>query len=134
MAIAPGDEMEFQDSEVSDVRVDAGVVVVKFSAAAARRIGADAGAETTPGYAQGIELVCTGARVLRDDDACIGKLSGGHLLVGVKQMRLLPLPCAIGAPALLELRFSNGAQFCVEADHWSLRPNGDLMFVESYRC
>ncbi len=126
--------MEFQDSEVTDIRIDADVVVVKFSAASVHRGGAEQGFDAVAGYAQGIELVCNGAVVLHHDDGCIGRISDGCLIVGERKMKTMRIPGGVATALTLELHFTNGSRFGARAAAAAMHAVGDARFVESFKC
>ena len=109
-------------------------MVVKFSAASAYRGGGDHALNPVAGYTQGIELVCSGAVVLRHDDGCIGRISDGCLIVGNQKLKNMPIPGKVATAFTLELYFTNGSRFAAHAAAAALRPPGDTTFTDSFKC
>jgi len=120
--------LEFHDSEVRSTDAQADTLRIIFSAAFVRV------APDQVGYAQSVEIQCLGAHWNARLADCMGRLSGGRLLVGDSVLSSLALPYASTGPVRLELQFSNGAQLQVHAQSLVCGFTGDPKFVESFAC
>ena len=126
--------MEFHDSEVSVIDVHSDDVVVKFSAAYVHRSEGQPGVDAGNGYVQSLELFCSGARVLIQEEGCVGSISDGKLVTGGVEMNLVPIPFESNSESSLEFVFRNGSRFCVKAQRVIISVKGEAKFIETFKC
>lgn len=121
-------QLEFHDSEVRSTTLQDDTLTLAFSAAFVQAEGAGAG------YAQTLEIACTGATVDGPLADAVGRLSHGKVWVCGRVLPALPFPYAAPGPVRLELQFSNGTRLVVSAATLVCRFRGDPHFVESFAC
>nr|WP_315203021.1 hypothetical protein [uncultured Albidiferax sp.] len=121
-------QLDFHDSEVGRITLQADVLTLAFSAALVQARSAETG------YVQTLEIACTGATVDGALADAVGRLSHGKLWVCGRVLPALPFPYAAPGPVRLELQFSNGTRLVVSAATLECRFRGDPHFVESFAC
>lgn len=121
-------QLDFHDSEVGRITLQADVLTLAFSAALVQARSAETG------YVQTLEITCTGATVDGPLADGMGRLSYGKLWVCGRVLPALPFPYAAPGPVRLELQFSNGTRLVFSAATLECRFRGDPHFVESFAC
>ena len=121
-------QLEFHDSEVRSIALQADALTLAFSAAFVQTEGAGSG------YVRSLEFACTGATVDGPLADGVGRLSNGKLWVDGVALPALPFPYTAPGPVRLELQFSNGTRLAIAAATLVCRFNGDAKFVASFAC
>ena len=121
-------QLEFHDSEVRGIALEADALTLAFSAAFVQVEGAGAG------YVQSLEMASTGASVDGPLADGVGRLSHGKLWVGGVALPALPFPYTAPGPVHIELQFSNGTRLTITAASLVCRFTGDAKFVETFAC
>nr|WP_315187570.1 hypothetical protein [uncultured Albidiferax sp.] len=121
-------QLEFHDSEVRSIALQADTLTLAFSAAFVQAESAGTG------YVQSLVIACTGATVVGPLADGVGRLSHGKLWVCGRVLPALPFPYAAPGPVRIELQFSNGTRLAISAATLECRFRGDPKFVESFAC
>jgi hypothetical protein len=121
-------QLEFHDSEVRSIDMQADALTIVFSAAYVRTPAAGAG------YVQSLVMAFTGASLDGPRADGIGRLSHGMLWVDGVAQTALPFPYTTAGPVRVELRFSNGTHLNILATSLVCRLTGDPQFIESFAC
>lgn len=130
----PCDALEFQDSEISSLETRSGQLVVRFSAACVHRSEGGFGRGAEVGFLPALELCCLRPMTVSQDAGCLGRLSGGRLVVDGAELARVPLPYESGAEMVLELTFANGAHCRVLGTGLSVRSTEAPRWAEWLRC
>lgn len=120
----------FADSEVADVQVNGGDLVVRFSAAAVEP--SVAGEEA--GWWHGVELRLHEARTEGNPAACFGRLREGVLSDAVSRFTSIELPFDGPGPWRLHLAFATGEELVVKAASVDAASGPVGGFRSSYAC
>ncbi len=126
--------LEFHDSEVCNVELNANSLTVVFSAAHVHRPDGQSGGDAIAGYVQSLEMKFSDATWIGPVAECMGRLSAGKVVAnGVARSRL-ELPSAFTGNVSAELQFSNGSQLSITATALECHLTGEAKFVEAFRC
>lgn len=126
--------MEFHDSEVSSVEVDAGVLCIRFSAAYVHRSTETPGGDSGAGYAQALELRLANPTWAGKLSECVGRLSDGQIHVDGQLLALVPVPYANKGDVRLVVQFANGTELSALAEGVVVQQVGEPRYVESFSC
>lgn len=121
-------QLEFHDSEVHRIELQAGDCRIAFSAASVQAQGLGAG------YVQSLELRCPGAWVDGPLADGLGRLVQGQVWVQGQALARLPFPYTAPGPVRLLLQFANGVRLDIRADGLLCQFSGEPGFVESFAC
>jgi hypothetical protein len=128
-------EWQLSDSELATVQQQGAQMTLHLPAASARALGHPAGAPPSDwGYALGVALDLTQARVQHWDPHALGRIAQGTLSLDGQALAHLPLPGRGQGATQLVLRFSNGAALQLLAQAWQCRFVAEPRFRESYAC
>lgn len=126
--------LTLSDSEVASVRVEAGDLWIRFSAAATVLTGTAPGEKPTTGFSRGLVLRLRGMHIVESHEPLLGRVAEGHLRLGTETPRVLSVPLDHVGPAHLELAFSNRASLVATGTGVSVGFPGDAHFMESLAC
>ncbi len=127
-------QLTLSDSEVASVRIEAGDLRIRFSAAATVQTGTAPGEKPTAGFSRGLELRLRGVHIVESHEPLLGRVAEGHLRLGTDAPRRLPVPLDHAGPVHLELAFSNRASLVATGTGISVAFPGDAHFMESLAC
>jgi len=122
-------QIDLQDSEIAEVRVDGDRWRIRFSAATA--IEAATGTE---GYLLGVDMSFTCIEVQGDASQAFGRVIAAQFHDGDRTLAALPVPYEAAEPVRLEMNFRGGEQLIVTATGLRVQAGPDTRFRESYAC
>lgn len=128
------DALEFHDSEVAELTLQGGDLVIRFSAAYVHRSALQPGVGEGAGFVQALEMRCLLPTMLEQSPGCMGGLWDGVLHVAGNRLALVPLPYETREPIALELSFASGGICKLQAQGMVLRAMGQAHFVEWFKC
>jgi hypothetical protein len=126
-------QFEFDDSEVSSVRLDGSTLTLRFSAA--RLLKEDpASRDAGHAYLPGLVMRLAEARVDGPWADGLGRLTFGLAVIAGVRHTALPLLLDLSVPVRLSLRFANGAVLDASGTALSVQAPPVATSAEHYRC
>ncbi|HIV72288.1 MAG TPA: hypothetical protein H9903_15235 [Candidatus Aquabacterium excrementipullorum] len=126
--------LAWQGSEVRQVEAIGDALLVRFSAASARRGATDHFGHGDEGFLASLTVVFTTAHAQGDLSSAIGSLAEGVLLHEGQSHRHLALPFSLADGVEAELVFRNGTVLQIQAASASCALGEDKRFFESMAC
>jgi hypothetical protein len=126
-------QFEFDDSEVSSVRLEGSTLTLRFSAARLREEG-PASRDGGHAYMPGLVLRLAEARADGPWADGLGRLTFGQAVIAGVRHTALPLLLDMAGPVHLSLRFANGAELEASAAALSVQAPPGATAAEHYRC
>lgn len=121
--------LAFHDSEIRDVSVvDGDTLRVRFSAAAVRRDGRDAG------WMGDVVLTLSRAAVTGELGQALGKVVEGGVRHDGRSLATVPLPEALSGALELLLRFANGSQVAARGRALAVSAGPGAVYTEDLSC
>jgi hypothetical protein len=126
-------QFEFDDSEVSSVRLEGSALTLRFSAAQLRQEG-PAARDAGHAYLAGLVLRLGEARVVGPWADGLGRLTFGEVIIGGVRHTALPLLLDMAGPVHLSLRFDNGTVLDAAGSTLSIQAPPGATAAEHFRC
>ena len=126
--------LTLSDSEVASVRVEAGDLWIRFSAAATVWTGTAPDEKPVVGFSRGLVLRLQGAQILESQEPQFGRVAEGRVRLDAKALRTLPVPLDHAGPTHLELAFANRANLVATGKGLAVEFLGPTHFMESLAC
>ena len=126
--------LTFSDCEVASVAQEGETVVIRLSAAHVLQTPAAEGAKPREGFARGVVVSLTGARIEGPVGHLIGHVSQGRVCSGGRWSSAAKLPSTGAGPVELELTFANQSGLTLSGSHIHFGFDGAANFAESLFC